>query len=161
VGPGSFHDLIVSGESEGLVKKRKGFCEAPFRVSPCDPVAARTRVEAGNFSLPRSPVVKFTGFMMRRPLESKRWKFLLSCAALIALVLLAMGLQNVNFKPAQSVEVGSQQETDFGLPPDALPLDQVIIVITILTFFFIGFCGSNWTHSIGFVVSPKLSHSLL
>jgi hypothetical protein len=69
--------------------------------------------------------------------DSKRWKFFLSCMGLIALALLAIGLRDFNFKPAQPVEVGSRQETDSGLPPSALPLDRVIIVITILTFFFI------------------------
>lgn len=63
--------------------------------------------------------------------DRKCWKLILACAALIALVLLAIGLQGVHFKPSQSVDVGSQQETDSRLPT-ALPGDQVIIVITIL-----------------------------
>ncbi len=63
--------------------------------------------------------------------DSKRWKFFVSCMALIAVVLLAIGLQDIHFKPSQSINFGSQVETDSRLPL-ALPGDQVIIVATIL-----------------------------
>jgi hypothetical protein len=63
--------------------------------------------------------------------DSKRWKFFIAGMALIALILLAMGLQGIRFEPSQSINFGSQQEDNSGLPL-ALPGDRVIILITIL-----------------------------
>jgi hypothetical protein len=63
--------------------------------------------------------------------ESKRWKLFVSCIVLITLVLLAISLRDIHFKPSQSINFSSQQENDSRLPT-VLSGDQVIIVITIL-----------------------------
>jgi hypothetical protein len=67
---------------------------------------------------------------MRNFSESTGWKLFISCIVLTALVLLAIGLQDIHFRPSQSINL-SQPENDSRLPT-AVPGDQVIIVITIL-----------------------------
>lgn len=88
--------------------------------------------------LPRSLVVKFFWLMKHRFLYGKRWTLLLACAALVAVILLAMVLRGVDFKPAQPFDFGGAQETDPGLPL-ALPWDRVIIVVIILVILALVF----------------------
>jgi hypothetical protein len=75
---------------------------------------------------------------MRSFFDSKHWKIILICAALLALVFLSIGLRDVEFKPSQSTGLENQGEDDSGRPlkiPSFLSLtsfQQVIILLVIV-----------------------------
>ena len=75
--------------------------------------------------------------MMNHFFDSKRWKFILSSMTLIALILLALGLRDVNFKPSQPLN-NENQANDFSRPlviPSFLSTtlaQQAIVLITIM-----------------------------
>ncbi|MEW6402987.1 MAG: hypothetical protein AB1649_14405, partial [Chloroflexota bacterium] len=82
------------------------------------------------------PVVKPSQLLIQRIKDGgKRRRFLLACVLLIALVLLAIGLNDADLKASAPIIVG-QQESDSGARLPFLTLDRAFILVI---FFLLAF----------------------
>ena len=85
--------------------------------------------------MPLDPVVKPPQLMIQRIKDNKRRRLVLVCVLLSALMLLTIGLRDVNLKTSAPIDF-EQHEADSGSRLASLALNRAFIVVTVLLISF-------------------------